>query len=509
MKPVTIEVLPTTNDYFQTDHLLKDIQGRSLRGGVVTLSGQAAKFLINLISTAVMARLLRPQDFGLLAMVTSIIAFAHFFKDLGLGGATVQRSQVTHAQVSFLFWVNVALSVVVALIVAASAPLIVWFYHDPRLFWITMVLSANFIFSGLVVQHQALLRRQMQFRTLAMRDVTAMACSIAVGITLAWFGFGYWSLVAVPVAANIVNCILVWSICRWRPGRLQRRVGARAMLAFGGNLTAANVLRYIMGNFDNVLIGRVLGSAPLGIYTKSYGLLMLPIGQISGPMGSALLPGLSRLQHNPGEYGRLFIRAFRTISFVTVPLVVFSFALAGDIVLVLLGRKWLGVGPVFQLLAPAALFGAISFAPGWLCQSLGRARRQLHYALVAAPVCVAGFLIGIKWGIAGVALSYSITVSLLFWFYVWYASKDSPVRFAEIVTCFLSALGPALAAALAAWVFRSYLPGNMVPFLALTVSGLIFCAIYLGAAMLVPKNRDLILSGLVSMRKMVKRYRRG
>ena len=281
------------------------------------------------------------------------------------------------------------------------------------------------------------------------------------------------------------------------------------MLAFGGNLTAANVLRYITGNFDNVLIGRVLGAGPLGIYTKSYGLLMLPIGQISGPMGSALLPGLSRLQHNPGEYGRLFIRAFRTISFVTVPLVVFSFALAGDIVLVLLGRKWLGVGPVFQLLAPAALFGAISFAPGWLCQSLGRARRQLHYALVAAPVCVAGFLIGIKWGIAGVALSYSITVSLLFWFYVWYASKDSPVRFAEIVTCFLSALGPALAAALAAWVFRSYLPGNIVPFLALTVSGLIFCAIYLGAGMIVPKNRELILSGAISVRRMVKRYRRG
>ena len=206
----------------------------------------------------------------------------------------------------------------------------------------------------------------MQFKALAIRDVVAMACGIAVGITLAWLGFGYWSLVAVLFTTSVMNCVLVWTICGWRPGPFRRRVGARGMLAFGGNLTAFNVLNYFSRNFDNILIGRVLGSAPLGIYSKAYGLLMLPISQINMPMASVMLPGLSRLQNDSPEYARLFVSAVRAIALVTIPIVVFSFFFSRDIVLVLLGRKWLPVAPVFQLLAPAALFEAISFAPGWL-----------------------------------------------------------------------------------------------------------------------------------------------
>ena len=360
-------------------------------------------------------------------MVTSITAFVGLFKDLGLSNATVQRSEVTHAQISFLFWVNVVLSLAVALIVVALAPLIAWFYHEPRLVWVTLVLSLTFVFGGLTVQHQALLRRQMEFKALAVRDVVSLAGGIAVGIALALLGFGYWSLVAVLFTTSVLNCILVWTICSWRPGRFQRGVGARGMLAFGGNLTAFNLLNYFSRNFDNILIGRVLGSAPLGIYTKAYGLLMLPIAQINFPMAAVLLPGLSRLQNDPVEYGRLFVNAVRAIALLTVPIVVFSFCFSHDVVVVLLGQRWLAVAPVFQLLAPAALFGAISFAPGWLCQSLGRTRRQLYYAMVSAPMCVGGFLIGIKWGIAGVAVSYSITFSVLFCGYVWYSTKDSPV----------------------------------------------------------------------------------
>lgn len=492
-------------DYFRTEHLLGNIQGRSLRGGVVTLAGQAAKFILNLVSTAVMARLLRPQDFGLLAMVTSIIAFAHFFKDLGLAGATVQRSQITHLQVSFLFWVNVGLSVAVALAVAALAPFIALFYHEPRLSWITLALSINFVFGGLVVQHQALLRRQMQFRELAVRDVIAMAFSVATGIVLAIFGFGYWSLVAVPIAANLANCVLVWKICHWRPSSFQRRVGARAMLAFGSNLTAANMLTYIRGNFDNILVGRVLGSLPLGIYSKAYGLLALPIGQISGPMSTVLLPGLSRLQQNASEYAKLFIRAVRIISLTTIPIVVFSFFLARDVVLVLLGRKWLPVAPVFQLLAPAALFGAIAFAPGWLCQSLGRAQRQLHYALVSSVLCVAGFLIGIRWGLLGIAVSYSINMSVLFWAFVWYASKDSPVKVGQIVSAFLSAFVPAIIAATAVWLLRSLLAPAIPAAIALLVLAILFSLVFLLSAILVPSNRELIFGAVMFARRKFRR----
>jgi len=247
----------------------------------------------------------------------------------------------------------------------------------------------------------------------------------------------------------------------------------------------------------------VIGSGALGIYTKAYGLLMLPIAQINFPMAAVLLPGLSRLQNDAKEYARLFVNAVRGIALLTVPIVVFSFFFAHDVVLVLLGRRWLPVAPIFQLLAPAALFGAISFAPGWLCQSLGRSRRQFHYALVSAPICVAGFLIGIRWGIAGVALSYSITFSVLFWAYVWYSSKDSPVRFFEICVVFLAALIPAMLAGGIAWTLHSTLTQNLRPLISLMLYSLIFLAIYASAAMLLRKNRVLILSGVMSVRKAV------
>jgi O-antigen/teichoic acid export membrane protein len=494
--------------FLETEHLRTDLQGRSFRGGAVTLGCQAAKFLLGLGSTAALARLLRPQDFGLLAMVTSITAFVHLFKDLGLSSATVQRAQITQEQVSFLFWVNVALSLLATLVVLSLGPVIAWFYHEPRLLWITTLLALNFVFSGLIVQHQALLRRQMQFKALAVRDVIATTCGIATGITLAWFGFGYWSLVAVVITTNVTGSILIWIICDWRPSRFQRRVGARSMLAFGGNLTAFNALNYLTVNFDNILIGRVLGASPLGIYTKSYGLLMLPISQINMPMASVMLPGLSRLQADPSEYARLFINAVRAIALVTVPIVVFSFFLSRDIVLVLLGRKWLTVAPMFQLMAPAALFGAISFVPGWLCQSLGRSDRQLHYALISTPVFIGGFLVGIKWGIAGVAVSYSITFGICFWAYVWYSSKESPVRFREIAATFVSTFLPSLLGGAVVWALRRSLAADLQPVVALILLGLIFLSIYIAGVAITPKNRALMSSGIASAKGLVSRQHR-
>ena len=167
--------------YFQTEHLKKDLQARSFRGGVVTLGAQGAKFALGLLSTAILARLLRPQDFGLVAMVTSITAFIGLFKDLGLSNATVQRLHITHEQISFLFWINVVLSLATTLLVIALAPVIAWFYHEPRLFHVTLILSLSFVISGLTVQHQALLRRQMQFKSLAVIGPNADSVQALVG----------------------------------------------------------------------------------------------------------------------------------------------------------------------------------------------------------------------------------------------------------------------------------------------------------------------------------------
>jgi O-antigen/teichoic acid export membrane protein len=493
--------------YFQTEHLLKDLYGRSFRGGVVTLGGQAVRFLLHTASTVILARLLRPQDFGLTAMVGAIIGLVGLWMDLGLSNATLQRAEITHPQVSVLFWINCALGAGATLVVALSAPAIAWFYHEPRLIGITMALSTVFLLGGLTVQHRALLRRQMRFKVIAIMDSVSMTFGVATGITMAWMQFGYWSLVGMQVGATALNCVLVWAACDWRPGRFQRRVGVRPMLAFGADVTGFQFLTYFNRNFDNILIGRVLGAAALGIYSRAYALLTLPMNQINMPLSAVLLPALSRLQDKPAEYARLFLRATRTIALVTIPIVVFSFVLAHDVVLVLLGRRWLAAAPIFQLLAPAAAASAIAFVPNWLCQSLGRSRRQLHYALVSAPVCVTGFLIGIKWGITGVAVSFSLTLPVLLSAYVAYAASGSPVKCSEIALSFWSAFWPSCFAGFAAWIFRHTMLPDARPIIAFGACAIVFGILYIGVVMCSRVSRPTVVAGLSALSKSVFRPR--
>ena len=219
----------------------------------------------------VLARLLVPSDFGLVAMVTAITGFVAIFRDCGLPAATIQRAEITRAQISTLFWINCGLGLVLMLVVLALSPVIAWFYHEPRLLWITGALSIAFAITGVAVQHQALLRRQMRFKTLAMIDVLSMAFGVSIGMAMAWVGFGYWSLVGVTFGSTLLNSALVWLKCDWRPDTFRRRVGARSMLAFGGHLMGFDVLNYFTRNFDNVLIGRALGSIALGVYSKPTG----------------------------------------------------------------------------------------------------------------------------------------------------------------------------------------------------------------------------------------------
>ena len=172
-------------EHFNTDHLLHNLKGHTISSGAVTMSAQGVKFFLNLISTMILARLLSPRDFGLVAMVTTITGFLRVFKDAGLSIATVQRERITQAQVSNLFWINLAVSALSTFIVAASAPIIAQFYHNRSLFSVTLLLSTTFLKSGTTVQHQALLKRQMRFKALAVIEVGSMIVGVLVGIW--WF----------------------------------------------------------------------------------------------------------------------------------------------------------------------------------------------------------------------------------------------------------------------------------------------------------------------------------
>src|SRR6266481_547582 len=179
------EVIDPNEKHLGTDHLLSDLKGRTISGAFITIVAQGAQFLLSLVSIMVLARLLTPKDFGLFAMVTTVMGYLRVFKDAGLSTATVQREGITHAQVSNLFWINVAVSGAISLVVAASAPTIAWFYREPRLVPITLALSITFLLSGLTIQHTALLNRQMRFMAIPIIQAGWVLIGVAVGIAMA------------------------------------------------------------------------------------------------------------------------------------------------------------------------------------------------------------------------------------------------------------------------------------------------------------------------------------
>jgi PST family polysaccharide transporter len=442
--------------------------------------------------TVVLARLLTPRDYGLIGMVTVITGFLTLFKDMGLSQATIQREELTHEQTSNLFWVNVAASTLIALLTVALAPLVARFYGEPLLVWITIALAAGFVFGGFTVQHQALLRRQMRFGLLAASSVIAAVVGLLVGIFLAWRGAQYWALVGQQLAVALVTAITVWVFCGWRPTLPSRRSGVGELLAFGGNVTGFNVVNYFARNGDNLLIGKVWGSAPLGLYEKAYQLLLLPLNQINYPVSAVLVPTLSRLANDPERYRAAFLRALEKLLMVTMPGIVFLMVTSDWVVSVVLGPQWTEAAKIFAWLAVAGFLQPVGSTTGWLFVSQNRTRTMLHWGFIGSATAIISIVIGLPWGALGVAMSYG-----LIGFFVrtplnlWYVGREGPVRTRDFYVTMAPFALAALCSGAAVLAFR-WLAAPTNPLIALVASFAIAAPVALGVMALTRAGRNAI-----------------
>lgn len=423
------------SEFFHTAGLRSDLKGRSVRGGAVTLLAQGAKLALQTASIVLLARLLTPAEFGLVAMVVAVTRLVLMLKDLGLSMATVQQAEINHAQVSTLFWINVAVSVLLSAAVAGLAPAIAWFYDEPRLLFITFVLSISFLFSGLTAQHQALLRRQMRYRQLGLIDVSASAFSVLVGISTALLGWSYWSLVAMYIAMPAATMVGTWLACPWRPGKAVRGAGVRSMLAFGGHLTGFNLSLYFTQNVDNILIGWRWGAQSLGLYSRAYNLLLFPLQQINPPIAAVAIPALSRLQDDPSRYRAYYLKAVSFQLFCTLPLTVLLLLAAKETILLFLGPQWVGATTIFQCFAAAALTRPLLNSTGWLYLSSGRTRRMFQWGICSALVICSAFVVGLPYGPTGVALSYATAATLLTLPGLHVALRGTGISLGDVLRC--------------------------------------------------------------------------
>lgn len=478
-----------SEQFFRTDHLTGNLGTRTVRSGAVTITAQGLKFGLTMASTVILARLLTPDDYGLIGMVTVVIGFVQIFKDLGLSEAIIQKEQINQQQVSALFWINLLISIAIALIVAALSPAIAWFYGESRLIPITLVLATTFILSGLTVQHQALLRRQMNFLALAKVDIISLVVGVLTAQITAFYGAGYWALIYMQLATKLAFVAGVWLACSWKPGLPAWSPDIRSMLKFGGNLTGFRCLNYFSRNFDNVMIGRVWGAGELGLYSKAYQLLLLPITQINGPVYNVVLSALSRLQSDPERYRRAYFKAVLAITTLGMPLVAFLFASAEKVILILLGQNWLGVLPIFQFLMPAAFVATFTISMGWAYQSLGRVDRQLRWGIFSSCINVVTFLVSVRWGAVGVAAAYGILQPILISIEVVYCYRGIPLRPIDLLKTLSRPAFAALGSAALLILMNHLISADINVLISLVLDVVMYALFYLGLWMVVPGGR--------------------
>jgi O-antigen/teichoic acid export membrane protein len=492
--------------FANTDGVRQHLKRKSVRGVFFMVGGGFADLVVRLVSTFLLARLLSPTDFGLVAMVISVTGIAEQFSELGLSTATIQCRELSHQQVTNLFWINVGAGFVFSLAICGLAPGIARFYHNPDLVPMTLAISTTFVFGGLTVQHQALLSRQLKQGHLAAIRLSASFLSLVVAIVLAADHFGVWALAWREVTRAFFVAAGMWILCHWIPGWPRRNANIKGLLHYGSQITLSQLAIACMSQFDRFLIGRYFGANPLGLYRQAQQLILAPIDQLRVPLYSVASPSLSILQTDPGRYRRYYQRFALVISVVTMPLGLFIAIYAEEITHVLLGPKWIAATVFLRIFGVVASLRPCLDTTLVVMLTYGLSRRLLAFSVTFNALFVAFMFGGIFWGAEGVALSNIISLVLLMFPMLYFSLRGTPVT----VGAFLSAISaPAIASAVMVGVllamrgFTSQYGMTVSLFSGLGIAG----AVYLTVMLLLPRGRRELVALLSAVLSSFRRRR--
>jgi PST family polysaccharide transporter len=433
----------------------KELKRHTTRGALISLTAQAANFVLRTGSVMVLARLLTPKDFGLVGMATAATGVLNIIKDAGLGWAMVQREAVTRAQASMLFWINVGLGAALAIVCAALSPAIAAFYGAPALVWINVALGTSFFFNGAAAQHRAILQRNMRFGTMAVIDMTALAGSIAIAVVMAVSGERYWALVAMSVSQMGFTAAGAWAAARWVPDWPQRNSGVGSMVAFGSTVTISNMVSYLAFNMDKMLLGRFWGADALGIYGRAYTLSSVPNENVNSSIAAVAFPALSRLQNDPQRFKDYFLKGYGLFISLVLPITVWCGLFADDVIRVMLGPKWHEAAVILRWLSPTIACLGLIQPFSWLILAMGKAGRSFGISLVIAPVVILGYSIGLGWGPIGVAAGFSIALGLMVVPVIFWAKRGTLITGGDVLKAARPPLGAILFASLGSLLCQS------------------------------------------------------
>ncbi len=398
------------DSYFEENKPYSGLGRASLRSGVIFVTARGLNIFVQLASTIVLARLLSPHDFGLVAMVLALIGFAPMLIDLGTTEASVQKTHITQAEISTVFWLNMAIGIVLTVLLAASGSAIALIFGEPALTNIALILSLTFITAAISTQHYALMRRAMQFRRIATIEISANVVGSVVAVAMAFADWGYWSLVAKPIVTSGLSAIGVWLSCRWVPGRPQLTPAAKELVRFGMGVTGFTMTDYVAISADRLAIGYFYGAGPLGFFQNAFNIYNNLLSILTEPLHNIAVSGLSKLRSDVDELKRAWDKALSTLSFFSAVAFATLAVTAQDFVVILLGQKWAAAGPLLCILAIRGIAHSIERTLGWIHVSIGRADRWMRWGWFSTACQLIALAAGLPFGVIGVTTAYAIVM---------------------------------------------------------------------------------------------------
>ncbi|MFZ1135708.1 MAG: lipopolysaccharide biosynthesis protein [Candidatus Korobacteraceae bacterium] len=464
-----------------------ELRRLAVRGAAATVSAQTLTLAAQVVSTVVLARLLTPADFGVVAMVTTFSLLLMSFGTSGFSEAVIQCDEMDRFLASNLFWITCALGLILTIGFAGAASLLARFYQNPLVAHVAVAMSAVILITAASTIHLALLRRAMRFSAVSANDVVGRAANTAVAILLALRGWGYWALVAGIVAQGISTTIGAWWFCRWIPSLPRRGVGTRAMLRFAAKVYGRFSANYFARNFDNLLVGRQFNAAALGFYKKAYDLFALSASQLTAPLFNVALAALSRLKQDPVRFRRYLANSLGIIAFVGMAVGADLTLVGKDVVRLVLGSKWSESARIFELFGPGIGVMLLYSTVGWVHLSIGTPGRWLRWTLVETVATVLLFVLALPWGPAGIAVAWSVSFWILLIPAFWYAGRPIGLGVAFLIAAVWRYVAASLLAGLATAAIIRGAPLSASPagagaaLQAIIIISALFVTLYLGA----------------------------
>ena len=389
-------------------HTTKGIGQIAIKGGLKMFVSQGVKLVVQVASIVVLARLVTPEDFGLVAFLTSIFAFVGLFAEFGLTMAIVQKEQIQEKDLNTLFRISAGIAMLLLLCIGVAGLLTSWISGDIRYQWIFGIFAVMFFFKSLSTVPQGLIRRRMQFGFLSLQEAGTFLFGALAAVAIATQGRGILALMAFQFIPGLLMCASSWFRSGWRPQRSAGSIqDASSYFSFGGAFTLVEIANTVCKHIDNLLIGKVWGMELLGQYTRAYALMLTPMNQVMGPIGTVLVPLFSRIHQNEVEFKKLTSALFISCVGITAPAAALTFVHSNTIVNSLLGPGWEVAEQIFWWFGFAVFCKPLGCIVYWIFVSSGKMKQMIRWTVINTVLTVCAIMVGLQYGPIRVAALFS------------------------------------------------------------------------------------------------------